>query len=111
MLQIFISGAVTDTTTLLTLFLLTKGEGFKFNDALAPNEDLSSDYHIYTMAWDESRVDFAFDGRVFFSYSLEDTEESDVHRLPVYFLTGCAAGGADYGVAATKTVRRITSIR
>ena len=54
------------------------------------------------MAWDESRVDFAFDGRVFFSYSLEDTEESDVHRLPVYFLTGCAAGGADYGVAATK---------
>lgn len=79
-----------------------KAKEFKFNDALAPNEDLSSDYHIYTMAWDESRVDFAFDGRVFFSYSLEDTEESDVHRLPVYFLTGCSAGGADYGVAATK---------
>ena len=53
------------------------------------------------MEWDESKVSFAVDGKVYFSYSLDATENPDSRRLPVYMIMSCGMGSADYGVAAT----------
>lgn len=75
---------------------------YTFSDKFAPSEDMSSDFHIYTMAWDEHKVSFAFDGKTYFSYSLDDNANSDIHRLPVYLILSCGMGSANYGVAATK---------
>ena len=75
---------------------------FEFNDALAPDEDLSSDFHVYTMAWDDKEIKFAVDGKVFFTYSLAENENSDIHSLPVYFITSCGWGSANYGLAVKK---------
>lgn len=88
--------------TSLDVAAYKKAKQYTFSDPLAPEEDLSSDYHVYTMAWDDRVVKFAVDGKVFFSYSLDDNENSDIHRLPVYFLASCTWGSANYGVAVTK---------
>lgn len=54
---------------------------FHFSDSLAPEEDLTNSFHVYTLAWDDRTIDFAFDGKVFFSYSLDDHENVDYCRL------------------------------
>ena len=79
----------------------SKLKRYNFSDSIDPNADLSTDFHIYTMEWDESKVSFAVDGKVYFSYSLDATENPDSRRLPVYMIMSCGMGSADYGVAAT----------
>ena len=88
--------------TSLDVAAYKKLKQYNFSDALAPEEDLSRDFQIYTMAWDDREIKFAFDGKVFFTYSLDDNENSDIHRLPTYFITSCTWGSPNYGVAVKK---------
>lgn len=81
----------------------SKLKRYNFKDSIDPKADLSTDFHIYTMEWDESKVSFAVDGKVYFSYSLDSTENPDSRRLPVYMVMSCGMGSADYGVAATES--------
>lgn len=81
----------------------SKLKRYSFKDSIDPNADLSTDFHIYTMEWDESKVSFAVDGKVYFSYSLDGTENPDSRRLPVYMVMSCGMGSADYGIAATES--------
>ncbi len=81
----------------------SKLKRYNFKDSIDAEADLSTDFHIYTMEWDESKVSFAVDGKVYFSYSLDATENPDSRRLPVYMIMSCGMGSADYGVAATES--------
>ena len=81
----------------------SKLKRYNFSDSIDKKADLSTDFHIYTMEWDESKINFAVDGKVYFSYSLDETENPDSRRLPVYMVMSCGMGSADYGVAATES--------
>lgn len=69
---------------------------YHFSDSLAPEEDLSNSFHVYTLAWDDRKVDFAFDGKVFFSYSLDDHENVDYCRLSTLLLITASMGGTGW---------------
>lgn len=79
----------------------SKLKRYTFNDPIDKNADLSTDFHIYTMEWDEHKVNCAVDGKIFFSYSLDDTDNPDSRKIPTYMLMSCSMGGANYGKAAT----------
>ncbi len=79
----------------------TKLKKYSFTDTIDKNADLSTDFHIYSMEWDEHNVSFAVDGKTFFSYSLDETDNPDARKIPAYMLMSCKMGSANYGVAAT----------
>lgn len=80
----------------------SKLKRFTFKDLIDDNADLSTDFHIYTMEWDEHVVNFAVDGKTFFSYSVDNNDNPDARKLPVYMLMSCSMGSANYGIAATE---------
>ena len=57
---------------------------------------MSNSFHVYTLAWDDRKVDFAFDGKVFFSYSLDDHENVDYCRLSTLLLITASMGGTGW---------------
>ena len=63
---------------------------YTFTDST--DKALSDSYHIYSMEWTDAMVSFAFDGKPFFTYSLDDDENVDIRRQPVYFLMNCLMG-------------------
>ena len=63
---------------------------YTFSDSI--DKALSDSYHIYSMEWTDRLVSFAFDGKPFFTYSLDDDENVDIRRQPVYFLMNCLMG-------------------
>ena len=74
-----------------------KTKQFAFVDKLDKNGTLSSDYHVYTLIWNEHQVIQAVDGEIFFTYEMRDSD--DTFRLPYYLIFGGGAGSNNYGVA------------
>lgn len=74
---------------------------FKFEDAVNSDETLSDDFHVYTMFWDDRAIKFAFDGKVFFEYDIDNIDAVDCHRFADYLIMTCRYGAANYGKAAT----------
>ena len=79
----------------------SKLKKYNFKDPIDDNADLSTDFHIYTMEWDEHIVNFAVDGKTFFSYSIDENDNPDSRKIPAYMIMSCSMGSANYGVAAT----------
>lgn len=63
---------------------------------------LDQNFHTYTMDWDSERINFAVDGKVYFSYDLDEYDNPDSRMLPVYLILSCGMGTSDYGIAATE---------
>ncbi len=79
----------------------SKLKRYTFKDPIDDSADLSTDFHIYTMEWDEHVVNFAVDGKTFFSYSIDENDNPDSRKIPAYMIMSCSMGSANYGVAAT----------
>lgn len=79
----------------------SKLKRYTFKDPVDDSADLSTDFHIYTMEWDEHIVNFAVDGKTFFSYSIDENDNPDSRKIPAYMLMSCSMGAANYGQAAT----------
>lgn len=85
-----------DTTEYKAKKKYTLSEHNKFD------KNLTDEFHIYTMEWTDRIVNFAVDGRVYFSYSLDDDIYADARRLPSYLVLSCGGGSGNYGVAFTE---------
>ena len=60
--------------------------------------DLTEDYHVFSLYWDDTCYKFAFDGKKYFDYQFEDNNSVSVHCLMNYFIMRCRMGCATYGV-------------
>ena len=85
-----------DTSEYKTKKKYTLSEHNKFD------KNLTDEFHTYTMEWTDRVVNFAVDGRVYFSYDLDDDLYADARRLPSYLVLSCSGGSGNYGVAFTE---------
>lgn len=61
-------------------------------------DDLTSDFHIYSLDWTEDYFRFAVDGVTFFKYNFSDNPgEVDSFRQKLYLIMGCGVGAGSYG--------------
>lgn len=75
-----------------------KLKNYLFTDEYDPNMDLSTDFHVYTLIWDEHQVSVAVDGKIFFTLDLDEENEGyQSTKLADYFILSCTMGSADYG--------------
>ncbi len=58
--------------------------------------DMSQDYHIYGVEWTPDKIDFTFDGDVFFSYDVAENN-ADWTRGPVRMQIGVSYASVAYG--------------
>ena len=92
--------AGTSAHTSLDVKEFTDLKKFTFKDDF--DTGLDQNFHTYTMDWDSERINFAVDGKVYFSYNLDEYDNPDSRMLPVYLILSCGMGGTDYGIAATE---------
>ncbi len=72
-------------------------------------EDLTADFHIFSLYWDENCYKFALDGRKYFDYQFADNESVSVHCLMNYFIMRCRMGLATYGTTYRPGEHPLTS--
>ncbi len=65
-------------------------------------DNMVDDFHMYSFYWDEERMMFAFDGKVFCDYKYTDNLSVSVHCLMNYFITSNGMGSASYGATYNK---------
>lgn len=65
-------------------------------------DKMVDDFHMYSFYWDEERMMFAFDGKVFCDYKYSDNLSVSVHCLMNYFITSNGMGNASYGATYNK---------
>ncbi|PZD79421.1 family 16 glycosylhydrolase [Mesonia sp. K7] len=57
-------------------------------------ENLTEDFHTYTIVWDAEKIDFMVDSNSYFSFNLaEISEENHPFRRPFYLIINLALGG------------------
>ena len=67
-------------------------------DTSKHKDDLSKDFHIYSLDWNENSFRFAVDGVTFFTYDFSGNEEEmDCFRQKLYLIMGCGVGNTSYG--------------
>ena len=79
-----------------------KAKKYTIAEGAAP---LSDDYHIFTFQWDPTVMNFCVDGKVFFSYNIEDDIDekgTDVFNTPMNTLMSATLGAATYGAKWTR---------
>ena len=60
-------------------------------------KDLSEEYHIYSLYWDNEQYSFALDGREYLVYNFKDENSVSVHCLMDYLILSNMTGNASYG--------------
>lgn len=68
-------------------------------------EPLSDDYHIYSFQWSPEVMNFCVDGKVFFSYNIDDDIDgkgTDVFNTPMSTLMSTTLGASTYGAKWTR---------
>lgn len=58
---------------------------------------MTDDFHMYSYYWDDERMMFAFDGKVFCDYEYADNYSVSVHCLMNYFISSNGMGNPSYG--------------
>ena len=66
-------------------------------------DNMVDDFHMYSYYWDDERMMFAFDGKVFCDYKYSDNLSVSVHCLMNYFIVGTGMGSPSYGVTYNKS--------
>ena len=75
----------------------TDQKRFKYN-AEKFNDDLGTDFHVYSLDWTEDYYSFAVDGVTFFKYNFSgNAEEVDCFRQKLYLIMGNGVGAGSYG--------------
>ena len=75
----------------------------KFNyDSVKYGDTLSDDFHIYSLYWDTERMDFAFDGKRYFTYEFKDNTMASVTCGMLYYILGSQMGSPAYGTLYNK---------
>ena len=72
------------------------------NELLKPGRDTynafstqmkdKTQWHIYGMNWDEKKIEFTLDNKVYGTYSLKGSDKSELKK-EFYFIINCAVGG------------------
>lgn len=71
----------------------------KVYDTTRYEGDLSTDYHYYSVYWNDDFMKFNFDGKTFLDYRFDaDAISVSPYCLMTYFITECQMGDASYGV-------------
>jgi hypothetical protein len=85
------------------LYSANSGNSKKFTyDNEKYGKDMTGDFHMYSYYWDDERMMFAFDGKVFCDYKYTENYSVSVHCLMNYFITSCGMGSAAYGATYNK---------
>ncbi|MBE6739119.1 MAG: hypothetical protein E7565_02235 [Ruminococcaceae bacterium] len=85
------------------LYSANSGNSKKFTyDNEKYGKDMTGDFHMYSYYWDDERMMFAFDGKVFCDYKYTENYSVSVHCLMNYFITSCGMGNAAYGATYNK---------
>ena len=71
------------------------GQPYSITSQRQATEDLSAAFHVYAATWTPGGIDFAFDGKTFFTVSKQAVQaEGDwVFDQPFYLLLNVAVGG------------------
>ncbi len=73
-------------------------DGTQFSEAkrfkLPEGENFSDDFHTFTYVWSPEKVQFAVDGKVFFTYDI--TKDWDGHGVEPYFHPICSVRTSNY---------------
>lgn len=72
---------------------------YTFSDST--DKALSDSFHVYSMEWTDSLISFAVDGKPFFTYNMDEDENVDIRRSPIYLFISCRLGDANYGSPVT----------
>lgn len=74
----------------------SEGRHRQQNRKLANRKDLTSDFHLYGIEWDENKIDFFVDDNLFLSVPLDACGNAQYHafRVPHFLLLNLAVGGA-----------------
>ncbi|MFP5040651.1 Ig-like domain-containing protein [Parasediminibacterium sp. JCM 36343] len=68
--------------------------------------DLSSDYHVYKMVWDSTKIAMYIDNTLYFNFAINSltTTNRGAFRNPHFLLLNLAVGGAYTGIFATNGI-------
>jgi hypothetical protein len=97
------TGSVHNSMDGNALYSANSGNSKKFTyDNEKYGKDMTGDFHMYSYYWDDERMMFAFDGKVFCDYKYTENYSVSVHCLMNYFITSCGMGSAAYGATYNK---------
>ncbi len=74
---------------------------YKF-DTVKNGGTLADDFHIYTCYWDDTCMDFAFDGKKFLSYRYDENTMPSVNCGALFNIIECGMGSPSYGALYNK---------
>ncbi len=66
-------------------------------DTVKNGDVLSDDFHIYSCYWDDTCIEFAFDGKRYLNYEFNEQEMPSVSAVLSYLIFECGMGSATYG--------------
>ena len=76
-------------------------KSFKY-DSAKYGDNMTDDFHMYSFYWDEERMMFAIDGKVFCDYKYTDNYSVSVHCLMNYLISSNGMGSPSYGATYNK---------
>lgn len=68
--------------------------GYDSHGAMKKIDNAAGEFHIYSMEWNEEKIDFLIDNEVFHSFQVSEAgEENNPFRKPFYLILNLALGG------------------